>query len=105
MNIKEHLIDLQQRAADRSNSDAEEIERLKAKLTECDGKLGKRPCQHGRCMEFVRLREALEYYADRRRYDNAVTIARGDGSHDYSTEILEDEGAIARAALAGKEDV
>jgi len=30
MNIKEHLIDLQQRAADRANSDAEEIERLKA---------------------------------------------------------------------------
>jgi len=29
MNIKEHLIDLQQRAADRANSDAEEIERLR----------------------------------------------------------------------------
>lgn len=32
-----------------------EIERLEAKLTECDGKLGKRPCQNGRCMEYVGL--------------------------------------------------
>ena len=52
--------------------------------------------------EIKRLREALEYYADKRRYDNSVAIDRGDGSHDYSTEILEDEGAIARDAIAGK---
>lgn len=32
MNIKEHLLDLQQRAADRANSDAEEIEWLHSQL-------------------------------------------------------------------------
>jgi hypothetical protein len=62
-----------------------EIERLRNLLTECDGKLGKKPCQTGRCMEYVRLREALQQIANR-----AIPIQR-------------EEHRIARAALAGKE--
>jgi hypothetical protein len=47
------------------------------------------------------LREALEFYADRKRYENgSVEIERGDGTYDDSIEILEDEGAVARQALA-----
>lgn len=47
-----------------------------------------------------RLRAALEFYADKSRYDNDTEIDRGDGTHDQSCSILDDEGAIARAALA-----
>ena len=36
-----------------------DIKRLQAKLSECDGKLGKRPCQTGRCMEYLELQSAL----------------------------------------------
>ena len=38
---------------------AAEIERLKKGWSECDGKLGKRPCQTGRCMEYLELQSAL----------------------------------------------
>lgn len=45
------------------------------------------------------LREALKFYADKFRYDNDTQIARGDGTYDISCSVLDDEGAIARAAL------
>lgn len=47
------------------------------------------------------LRTALEFYANRDNYENAsFLIDRGDGTSDESITVLEDDGAIARAALA-----
>lgn len=49
--------------------------------------------------EIVRLREALAFYADKSRYDNDTQVSRGDGTYDVSCSVLDDAGAIARAAL------
>jgi hypothetical protein len=46
------------------------------------------------------LLEALQFYADKSRYDNDMTVSRGDGTYDEFSSILNDEGAIARAAIA-----
>jgi hypothetical protein len=48
------------------------------------------------------LELALYFYGDASRYDNDTEIDRGDGTYDLSCSVLEDEGAIARAALEGK---
>jgi hypothetical protein len=37
-----------------------EIERLTRLLTECDGKLGRKPCQYSRCMELVNAKAEIE---------------------------------------------
>ena len=63
------------------------IEWLQELLRECDGKLGRKPCQHERCMEYVRLREAI----------TEANEAMRDGSDLTAWAILV-------AALAGNEE-
>ena len=40
-----------------------ENEKLHKLLNECDGRLSKRPCTYNRCIEYVKLRSALERIA------------------------------------------
>ena len=74
-----------------------EVERLRGLLTECDGKLGRKPCQNGRCMKFVRMREALEWYEEQTRLARLIH-SEGDKGRNA---LAADGGKKACAALAG----
>lgn len=50
--------------------------------------------------EVERLRKALSYYADEKHYE-PYCIPMG----DYASDVTEDNGEIARQALAGESDV
>lgn len=50
--------------------------------------------------EIERLRKALSYYADEKHYE-PYCIPMG----DYASDVTEDNGEIARQALAGESDV
>lgn len=57
--------------------------------------------------EIARLRAALEYYADRNEEGYEIWITDYGGWTGYSMEngpIIDDAGAIARAALDGTQD-
>lgn len=55
--------------------------------------------------EIVRLRSALEFYAEPSRYDydeTCCTLQSNPGRRAYGQDVLTDNGAVARAALRPK---